>query len=116
MSAWAKPGIECVCVQSPVPISTRPARPGIPVVGGVYKIFDVADHPVFGVMLGLIGVPYAWSAVGCFRPLPKVQKTLEQDVATFLPLLTPDLETASASASIWAMATDAQTAFSGEGA
>lgn len=98
MSAWARPGVKCVCVNSFGSIG--PGGETVPVVGKTYTIRDVLDdHPTYripGIRLDEIvnaprqydeGYEEVWFAIeGYFRPLVP-PKSLEEDIALFTPLL-----------------------------
>lgn len=100
MSAWARPGVKCVCVAT----SHAALDLGFaaPIVGRVYTIREVLDGPRFsdgvidhGVRLveivnpparfGTTTTEPAW-VVAKFRPI--ITKTQEQDVAMFMQNLT----------------------------
>lgn len=99
MSAWAKPGVKCVCVGRPKSTDFR----GIIRVPDVYETLTIRDvfigvlsdgteavtlrfseiqNPVVDTTHGMVERGY-WAAH--FRPL--VTRTQEQDLALFTPIL-----------------------------
>ena len=89
MSAWAKPGVKCVCISGPHDAIAT----GTLVVGRIYEIAERLDHPEHGVLVRLAAVTGPNGETGKykvsrFRPL--ITKTIEQDVQMILSLLTPD--------------------------
>lgn len=85
MSAWAKPGVKCVCVEfTPIYIGARP-HPADPVDGGVYTILGVW-HDEDGTFLQLAECDgdYGYE-ISDFRPL--ITRSQEDDVALFRKLL-----------------------------
>lgn len=95
MSAWARPGVKCVCVDS-----YMDGEPPVLVEGAVYQVARVISDNgtnTIGryagarqslVLVGLINPydeRYGSFALARFRPI--VTRTQEQDVAIFRPLL-----------------------------
>jgi hypothetical protein len=85
MSAWAKVGVKCVCIDfTPVFICARP-HPADPVAGGVYTVTGIW-HDEDGTFLQLAECDGdSGYEVSDFRPL--VTRTQEDDVALFRDLL-----------------------------
>lgn len=92
MSAWARPGVKCVCVDDG-PCRNSGLQTGLR-KGDVYTIRKTlgADLDGFdGVTLVEIEAPFEWNGLGFtsnrFRPLTPISQ--EQDVAKFRHLLVP---------------------------
>lgn len=86
MSAWAKPGVKCVCIADAVGSINYLGFPRFR-KGQIFTI-DFLDHDeTYGLFLGFVGLsPRHLGHIGGFRPL--VTRTLDQDVELFRPLLT----------------------------
>ena len=99
MSAWAKPGVKCVCVRT-APEAFRVAGAVYPVVGEVYTVrkvvittigthkgepaillVEIVNSPVINSQLGFDSSLEAAMAIDAFRPL--VTKSQSEDVALF---------------------------------
>jgi len=84
MSAWAKPGVKCVCVDdSPSIYGACDLE-----VGRIYVITARMETP-FGVGINVAGARSKALGFHLWRFRPLVTKTQEQDVAQFRHLLTP---------------------------
>lgn len=87
MSAWAKPGVKCVCIKGGQLNSRGMTLVGsMPQVQNVYTITEVRYCSRCGVLLVLaefpdVGNGNGWEATH-FRPL--ITKTQEQDVGLFV--------------------------------
>lgn len=82
MSAWAKPGVKCVCVADE---TRRLNDKGLPPFrkGEVLTISDVAEWPGFGLMLYFVERgPEQCGHIAGFRPV--ISKSQEQDVGLFV--------------------------------
>jgi hypothetical protein len=100
MSAWAKPGVKCVCIKRSIWVPTGGAPKQFdntcPVYGGVYTI-RTAKWSSGGIYLRFVEIvnpiyPYAdgpsekqFRLAGNFRPL--ITRTQSEDVALFRNLL-----------------------------
>ncbi|MAN77806.1 MAG: hypothetical protein CML24_11585 [Rhizobiales bacterium] len=86
--AWAVPGAKVVCVVTgPLPESDPIDPLWEPSVGKVYTISAVIDHPRWlSVMLEESPLDDWCYSARRFRPV--IDRTQEQDVAIFAPLLT----------------------------
>jgi len=95
VSAWARPGVKCVCIEGGTPNSDgMRLAGGYPVTGGIYTVDGVSRDELFGKdILHLAEFPTTamvrgnlrgWDAAR-FRPL--VTRTQEQDVSLFTHLL-----------------------------
>lgn len=87
MSAWAKPGVKCVCIDDGWSETTAeggwlPNR--IPMIHEVLTVAG-AVQKYGSVFLFFVEIPGGGFHIECFRPL--VQHTQEQDLEHFLPLL-----------------------------
>lgn len=95
MSAWAKPGVKCVCVTDVGFDAALKYGMAIPFAGRTYTIREVREFDFgVGVLLAeVVNRPAEWAngvseaawQIECFRPL--VTRTQEQDVAIFMPML-----------------------------
>lgn len=91
MSAWAKPGVKCVCVGG----GRKPGWPerindlgyrGKPKIGDICVVTGTSWVEPYGLFLKLEGYPRNQSFLAAaFRPL--ITKTQEQDVALFRHIL-----------------------------
>lgn len=97
MSAWAKPGVKCVCLVGGSLIPGHPPKHGYPDAGAVYTVssFVHEDRWGRGKFIRIAELPNPWKldqtydagwSVSRFRPL--VTRTQEQDVELFRSLLT----------------------------
>ena len=84
MSAWAKPGVRCVCVARCFDFRTD-IDYGYVEVGGIYKIVRTSTNAGWdGLLLGLWGTPLdTWFDVDAFRPLVTPEQFAEEDAETF---------------------------------
>lgn len=99
MSAWAKPGVKCVCVDDEPRAGTE-WRGDRPTVGAIYTIRSIFCGPAGGLSASFFELErsnsskadYPGQLVGYYldRFRPIVTKTQEQDVAKFRHLLTPN--------------------------
>jgi len=86
MSAWAKPGVKCVCVDGEWQSLSTFCDTSGPKKDEVCTITAVRNHRG-GVWVCIAGYPQSeLFDLPSFRPL--VSRTQEQDLSIFLPLLT----------------------------
>jgi len=85
VSAWARPGVKCVCVKNSVRTVNDLGLPPF-VKGQVFTITKVEESPIYGTLLYFVERPRQWGHINGFRPL--VTRTEQQDVALFHHLLT----------------------------
>ena len=84
MSAWAKPGVRCVCIKNSTRIINYQGMPPF-LKGQTFTIAGVVQNE-FGVALYFEERgPNQWAHISGFRPL--IERTQEQDLEHFLPLL-----------------------------
>ena len=84
MSAWAKPGVKCVCIHDGWWVAFGPERSGaLPEVNGTYTIDSVVTGPDGDTYLVLAEFsPRDRFWVERFRPL--IAKSQDQDVGLFV--------------------------------
>ncbi len=85
MSAWATPGVRCVCVDDGLVNSVTGGRDYYVVEGTVYKIVSTLPFPELKALgLGLWGMPLdQYFDVRAFRPLVELSDDATEDVALF---------------------------------
>jgi hypothetical protein len=85
LSAWAKPGVRCVCIDDAL-IDLHSGRfSGYVVKGEIYKIVKTLQHSSFPSLgLALWGMPLdQYFDVCAFRPLVELSDDAAKDVALF---------------------------------
>lgn len=96
MSAWARPGVKCVCIYEGPALNSQ----GVPCEwsadkGRIYTIVSIRDDEQGHLYLGLWGMPLGkFHDVDGFKPL--ITRTQEQDVALIKSLLQPAVHDALA--------------------
>jgi len=82
MSAWAKPGVKCVCVHNSGWWYGDVAFDSDVGPGKIYTVVEVVTPPSGKVGISLWGQPLGeYYNADCFRPL--VTKTQDEDIALF---------------------------------